>query len=84
MGFCLRRTLYPGNHRSDFDDAEAALAALQAALEAAARAEALAAGAEDIQITATRELRTAKTEAREMFIEGEITVEASGRPRIAR
>ena len=57
--------------------------ALQAALETAARADALAAGAEDIQVTATRELRTAKTEARLMFIEGEITVEASGRPRIA-
>lgn len=67
----------------DFEDAESALVALQEALETAARADALAAGAEDIQVTATRDLRTAKTEARLMFIEGEITVEASGRPRIA-
>ncbi|MFD0859465.1 hydantoinase/oxoprolinase N-terminal domain-containing protein [Roseovarius aquimarinus] len=69
----------PEDHR----DAEAALDALQAALESAARAEAVAAGAEDIHVTATRDLRTAEAEARQVFLEGEITVEASGRPRIA-
>jgi N-methylhydantoinase A/oxoprolinase/acetone carboxylase beta subunit len=69
----------PEDHR----DASAALDALQAALEAAARADAVAAGAEDIQITAVRDLRTAQAEARQVFLEGEITVEASGRPRIA-
>ena len=69
----------PEDHR----EAAAALDALQAALEAAARADAVAAGAVDIQITATRDLRTAEAEARQVFLEGEITVEASGRPRIA-
>ena len=69
----------PVDHR----DAAVALDALQAALETTARAEAAAAGAEDIRVTVTRDLRTAKAEAREVFLEGEITVEASGRPRIA-
>jgi N-methylhydantoinase A/oxoprolinase/acetone carboxylase beta subunit len=69
----------PEDHR----DAAAALDALQSALEAAARADAVAAGAVDIQITASRDLRTAQAEARQVFLEGEITVEASGRPRIA-
>jgi hypothetical protein len=67
----------------DYRSADAALAALQQSLEDASRAEALAAGAEDIHVTATRDLRTATAEAREVFLEGEITVEASGRPRIA-
>ncbi|PVA10797.1 hydantoinase [Pelagivirga sediminicola] len=67
----------------DYGDAETALTALQQALESAASADAIAAGAEDLQITATRDLRTAQAEARQVFLEGEITVEASGRPRIA-
>ncbi|RKF16258.1 hydantoinase/oxoprolinase family protein [Roseovarius spongiae] len=67
----------------DFETAEEALARLQAELESASRAEAEAAGAEDIQMSATRELRTAQAQEREVFLEGEITVEASGRPRIA-
>jgi len=69
----------PEDHR----EAGKALDALEAALTAAARADAVAAGAEDIQITATRDLRTAQAEARQVFLEGEIIVEASGRPRIA-
>lgn len=67
----------------DYADATTALDALQFALEQDARGEAVAAGAEDIHITATRDLRTAQAEARQVFLEGEITVEASGRPRIA-
>ncbi len=67
----------------DYPDALSALDALQSALEQAACADAVAAGAEDIHVTATRDLRTAQAEARQVFLEGEITVEASGRPRIA-
>ncbi|WP_113911629.1 hydantoinase/oxoprolinase N-terminal domain-containing protein [Roseovarius dicentrarchi] len=67
----------------DYTEDATALDALQFALEQDARAEAVAAGAEDIHITATRDLRTAQAEARQVFLEGEITVEASGRPRIA-
>ncbi len=69
----------PEDHR----EVSAALDALETALREAARAGAITAGAEDIQITATRDLRTAQAEARQVFLEGEITVEASGRPRIA-
>ncbi|MCZ4354458.1 hydantoinase/oxoprolinase family protein [Roseovarius aestuarii] len=67
----------------DFSEAETALNKLQETLERVARAEASAAGAEDIQISTTRDLRTAQAEARQVFLEGEIMVEASGRPRIA-
>ena len=37
----------------------------------------------NIQITAKRKIRSAKSEAREVFLEAVILVEASGRPRIA-
>jgi len=59
------------------------MAALQSALEAEARSHAIAAGAEDIHIETSRQLRSAEAEGREVFLEAEITVEASGRPRIA-
>lgn len=67
----------------DYTEAEAAMHALQAALEHDARREAKAAGAQDIHLRVTRGVKSAKAEAREMFIEAVITVEASGRPRIA-
>ena len=67
----------------DHSDAEAAMLALQNALTAEARAEAEAAGAEDIHTHATRDLRSAQAEGREVFLEAEITVEATGRPRVA-
>ena len=67
----------------DFSDAEAAMAALQSSLETEARREAEWAGAEDIHVTSSRDIKKAEAEAREVFLEAEITVEASGRPRIA-
>jgi hypothetical protein len=67
----------------DFTEAETAMGALQAALEAEARREAELAGAEDIHVTLSRDIKRAEAEAREVFLEAEITVEASGRPRIA-
>ncbi|WP_299846423.1 hydantoinase/oxoprolinase family protein [uncultured Roseovarius sp.] len=67
----------------DFADAQTAMSALQEKLEYEARQEAEQAGAEDIHMTATRDIRSAKAEAREVFLEAEIMVEASGRPRIA-
>ncbi|MFK7940166.1 MAG: hydantoinase/oxoprolinase N-terminal domain-containing protein [Roseovarius sp.] len=67
----------------DYTEAEGAMSALQSALEAEARAQAVAAGAEDISVNTTRAVRKAEAEAREVFLEAEITVEASGRPRIA-
>ena len=67
----------------DYTDAEEAMSALQTTLETEARTEAITAGAEDIHVNATRDIRRAEAEAREVFLEAEITVEASGRPRIA-
>lgn len=67
----------------DFGDQEAALTALETALRNQAMAEAQEAGAEDIQVNVVRDLRTAGVEAREVFVEGTITVEAAGRPRVA-
>jgi hypothetical protein len=42
-----------------------------------------AAGAEEIDVRVTRDIRTAQTEGREVFIEAILTVEAAGRPRVA-
>ena len=67
----------------DHTDAEAAMGALEKALEIEARRDAERAGAEDISVIAHREIRKAEAEAREVFLEAEITIEASGRPRIA-
>ena len=39
-------------------------------------------GAADIVTKVSRDIKKAKTEAREMFVEAILTVEASGRPRI--
>ena len=72
-----------GSGPQDFVDQEAALTALETVLKDAAMAEAKAAGAEDIQVSITRDVRTAGVEAREVFVEAEIVVEASGRPRVA-
>ena len=57
---------------------------MEQALRKQARAEAEAAGAEDIHIHVTRDIRMAEVEAREVFVEALLTVEASGRPRVAR
>jgi N-methylhydantoinase A/oxoprolinase/acetone carboxylase beta subunit len=68
---------------SDFTDRDAALAALEAQLVLDASADAIAAGAADIQSTVTCDIRCASVEAREVFVEAFITVEAAGRPRVA-
>ena len=67
----------------DYADRETALEALESDLREAARAEALAAGAVDIQVQVTRDIRSAGVEAREVFVEATIRVEAAGRPRVA-
>ncbi|ABG29793.1 hydantoinase/oxoprolinase family protein [Roseobacter denitrificans] len=67
----------------DFTDCDAALVALEAWLTERARADAAQAGAADIQISVTRDIKTAGVEAREVFVEAMITVEAAGRPRVA-
>ena len=67
----------------DHGDAETAMVALQRVLEAQARIDAERAGAENITVSTRRALRSAEAEGRDVFLEAEITVEASGRPRIA-
>ena len=67
----------------DFSDQNSALALLEQALRSKAQADAAAAGAADIQVTAQRDIRTAGVENREVFIEAIVTVEATGRPRVA-
>ena len=67
----------------DFGDAETALARLEDVLRAAALTAAETAGAADITVSVVRDVRVAGVEGREVFVEAEITVEASGRPRVA-
>jgi N-methylhydantoinase A/oxoprolinase/acetone carboxylase beta subunit len=67
----------------DFQTAEAAMTRLEAALSAAATQDAEAAGAASVHLQVTREVKRAEIEAREMFVEARIVVEATGRPRIA-
>ncbi|NNE53369.1 MAG: hydantoinase/oxoprolinase family protein [Sulfitobacter sp.] len=68
---------------TDFGTAESALAHLESVLRDSTEAEARAAGAEDIQMRVSRDVRTAGVEAREVFVEATVTVEAAGRPRVA-
>ena len=67
----------------DFTSRDTALEALETRVRADAEAEALVAGAVDGHVTATRDIKTAGVEAREIFVEAVITVEAAGRPRVA-
>lgn len=66
-----------------FTDRDAALIAMEAALTVEATTRARAAGAEDVHITTTRDVREATVEGRAMFIEATLTATASGRPRVA-
>ncbi|MGL5008405.1 MAG: hydantoinase/oxoprolinase family protein, partial [Paracoccaceae bacterium] len=66
-----------------FAEAEAALAAMEAALVAEATARARAAGAVDLRVSVARDVREAMVEGRAMFIEAQVSATASGRPRVA-
>jgi N-methylhydantoinase A/oxoprolinase/acetone carboxylase beta subunit len=67
----------------DFNDPKKALDALEADLRQRAEAAARAAGAVDLQVQALHDVRQSRVEGRAIFVEAMITVEASGRPRIA-
>jgi len=67
----------------DFGDPESALALLETVLTRTARERAKAAGAAEIEVQVSRNIRTAGVEGREVFVEADVTVEASGRPRVA-
>ncbi len=67
----------------DFTASAPAMEALEAYLRTGAVQAAEEAGADDIHIHVTRDLRMAEVEARQVFVEATLTVEASGRPRVA-
>ena len=67
----------------DFTDPDQAMTRLETSLRMEAEAEASAAGAGDIRVNSQRDVRRAQVEAREVFVEAILTVEASGRPRVA-
>ncbi len=66
-----------------FTTRDAALDALEAALTLEAQSRAQRAGAQDLRITATRDIKQADIEGRAMFIEATVVVTAAGRPRVA-
>jgi N-methylhydantoinase A/oxoprolinase/acetone carboxylase beta subunit len=67
----------------DFPDSDAAMDRLESVLRDETLQAAQEAGAIGIQVTAKRKLRMAEIESQNMFVEAEIIVEASGRPRVA-
>jgi N-methylhydantoinase A/oxoprolinase/acetone carboxylase beta subunit len=67
----------------DFAASDQAMNHLEDWLRTHALKDAKSAGAEGIQVAAFRDVKSAVAENREVFIEAEILVEASGRPRIA-
>ncbi|MES2666729.1 MAG: hydantoinase/oxoprolinase family protein [Pseudomonadota bacterium] len=66
-----------------FPDRDMALAAMEAALVTEASTRARAAGAVDLRLSVTRDIREAEIEGRLMFVEATIAATASGRPRVA-
>ncbi|WP_171171611.1 hydantoinase/oxoprolinase family protein [Ruegeria sp. HKCCA0370] len=67
----------------DFAASEDALALLEKVLMSEAEGAVREAGAEDIRVIVDRDIKTARVEAKDVFVEALITVEASGRPRVA-
>ncbi|GHC63935.1 hydantoinase/oxoprolinase N-terminal domain-containing protein [Neogemmobacter tilapiae] len=66
-----------------FPTAEAAMQATEQALGLLVQARALEAGAEEVTLHTARAVKQAQIEGQMMFIEAEVTVTASGRPRVA-
>ncbi len=67
----------------DFAASDQALALLEAVLKEEAESAVREAGAEDIRVIVDRDIKTARIEAQDVFVEALVTVEASGRPRVA-
>ncbi|MCK0169562.1 hydantoinase/oxoprolinase family protein [Aliiroseovarius sp. S1123] len=67
----------------DYQDAELAMTALEKHLREVSRDAARTAGATDIHFVTERDVRSAQIEGQNVFVEGTIMVEASGRPRVA-
>ncbi len=67
----------------DFAASDQALALLEAVLKEETETAVREAGAEDIRVIVDRDIKTARIEAQDVFVEALVTVEASGRPRVA-
>lgn len=67
----------------DFSEPNAALGLLESVLRDETEKSVREAGAEDIRVIIDRDIRTAQVEGRDVFVEALVTVEASGRPRVA-
>jgi N-methylhydantoinase A/oxoprolinase/acetone carboxylase beta subunit len=78
-----RFTAHLADGLQGFTTRDAALDAMEAALVAEASDRARRAGAVDLRVTVTRDIREAEVEGRPMFIEATLTATASGRPRVA-
>ena len=78
-----RFTVHLPEGLTSFNDRDTALDRLEAALVAEATARARQAGAEELRVGVTRDIREAEVEGRRMFIEATVTATASGRPRVA-
>ncbi|WP_386172464.1 hydantoinase/oxoprolinase N-terminal domain-containing protein [Sulfitobacter sp. R86518] len=78
-----RFRVYLADGPQDFTDQTQALSTLEATLRDKAEAAARAAGVVDVQIDVQRDIRHAEVESRKVFIEALLTVEATGRPRVA-
>ncbi|WP_170570722.1 hydantoinase/oxoprolinase family protein [Ruegeria atlantica] len=68
----------------DFNESDVALEFLESVLRAEAEDAVREAGAADIRVVVDQDVRTARIEAQDVFVEATITVEASGRPRVAK
>jgi len=75
--------VHGANGPEDFNDPQVAIQRLEDALRSSAEADAHASGARELQISVARELKESPVDGRDVFIEAILTVEASGRPRIA-
>jgi N-methylhydantoinase A/oxoprolinase/acetone carboxylase beta subunit len=78
-----RFTVHLAEGPTVFASRDVALDALQSALSDQASDRARRAGAEHLTLTHSRDIREVEIEGRSMFVEAQITVTATGRPRIA-
>ena len=67
----------------DFIDEQEALLTLERTLCQSAQSAAKTAGAEGVELDVPRDIRKANVESREIFVEAEVHVVATGRPRVA-
>lgn len=68
----------------DFLSSQEAIDYLETSLVSETENEVRKAGAEDVHVSVSRDVKTARAEAQNVFVEAVISVEASGRPRVAR